>query len=271
MFTFAGAQQKEIDAYINDHWPRLEYTYQLILRHTPIGGNVLDIGAKPFVLSYMLDQAGYHYTGIGVSSGEKDLRQDQMKACSISPASNQPFTTILDDGKRKISLKLYETNIELNIWPFGDKSFDSLVWTETLEHLTSDPAFPWHQANRVLKQNGKLIFSVPNALYWVRAVQLLLGKNIDDPYSWHGPFGRHNRLYTPQEIATLAESHGFKVVTLSTHTFLPKKLPTLKRLLRQWINFSSTVLGKRKGRTIVAVFEKVRESKEVQRPAFLYH
>lgn len=271
MFTFEGAHKEEIAAYINDHWPRLEYVYNLVTKHVSARGHILDIGAKPFVLSYMLDRAGFDYTGIGVSSGEKDLRKDQTLACSVSPASNKPFHTVLNDGKKQIPLKLYETNIELNDWPFANCTFDGMIWTETLEHLTSDPAFAWQQANRVLKNNGVLIFSVPNALYWIRAVQLLLGKNIDDPYSWHGPFGRHNRLYTAKEIRSLAQLHGFKVISLQTHTFLQKEQPHLKRWIRQLVNLVSTLFGKRKGKTIVAVLAKVSDSKEVQRPAFLYH
>ena len=108
-------------------------------------------------------------------------------------------------------------------------------------------------------------------MYWIRALQLLFGKNIDDPYSWHGPFGRHNRLYTSKEIITLAELHGFKAIEIQTKTFLGSRLSWSQKVIRTLINILSLPFGKRKGRTIVAVLEKISESKEVKRPSFLYH
>lgn len=270
MFTFPGSNAEEIQRYIDDHKSRLDHSLQLAKIHTPPQGKILDIGAKPFVLSFMLREAGYDYTGIGVYSGEKDLRKNATEACSISPASNQKFEVRLETPNQTITIPLIETNIELNEWPLPPGGFDTLIWTETMEHLTSDPSHAWQQANKVLKTGGKLIFSVPNALYWIRAMQLLFGKNIDDPYSWHGPFGRHNRLYTAKEVRALAELHGFKLITLTTQNFLPRQ-SGLKQALRKLINILSIPFGKRKGKTIVAVFEKVRESEKVERPTFLYH
>jgi len=194
--SFPGSNEKEIKAYSNDHLPRLVETLHLVQHNTPTHGKVLEVGAKPFVLSSLLLQEGFDYAGIGVSGGEKDLRTDHEHACRTGKASGQKFMIALQVEEKKHDLPMYEVNIEMDMWPFPAQHFDSIIWTETLEHLTCDPSFAWHEANKSLKLGGKLIFSVPNALYWIRALQLLLGKNIDDPYSWHGPFGRHNRLYT---------------------------------------------------------------------------
>lgn len=272
MFTFEGGKAKEIEQYYHDHHTRLSYIRDQVVHYTPAQSKVLDIGAKPFVLSYQLLQLGFDYTGIGVSGQEKDLRQDTVLACSTGPTKNDNFTvTLTDDKKKTWSVPMHEVNIELNEWPFAKASFDTLVWTETLEHLTCDPSFAWHQANHVLKTDGILLFSVPNALYWVRAVQLLLGKNIDDPYSWHGPFGRHNRLYTIKEIKALAKLHGFEVVKIDTLTFIPEKQSILKRVAYKIITAVGKLTGKRKGKTIVAVLQKKSESKNPERPHFLYH
>ncbi len=270
MFTFAGSNTQEIQKYIADHKTRLKKTFDLVQKYTKASGKILDIGAKPFVLSFMLCEAGFDYTGVGVYSGEKDIRSNEIEAKSIAPASNKQFDISLHGENNVFIIPLIETNIELNQWPFKKASFNTLIWTETMEHLTSDPCFAWHQANLVLPPGGKLIFSVPNALYWIRAVQLLLGKNIDDPYSWHGPFGRHNRLYSVKEISKIAELHGFKRLEMTTLNFLPEQ-NGVKQLLRKIVNSASIIFGNRKGKTIVAVFEKVSESKDVIRPSFLYH
>ncbi len=269
--SFPGSNEKEIQSYSNDHLPRLLETLKLTEQYTPSRGKVLEVGAKPFVLSAMLLQKGFDYTGIGVSGSEKDLRTDHDHACSTGKVSGQKFAIALESGEKKWSLPMYEVNIEMDTWPFPERSFDTIIWTETLEHLTCDPSFAWHEANKRLKPGGKLIFSVPNALYWIRAIQLLFGKNIDDPYSWHGPFGRHNRLYTPQEIKKLAQLHGFETIYFTTKTFLPEHMSAKKKVLHTFINIPALLTGKRKGKTIVAVFEKKEESTMVERPDFLYH
>lgn len=269
--SFPGSNEKEIQSYSNDHLPRLTETLRLTEGNTPPGGKVLEVGAKPFVLSAMLLQKGFTYTGIGVSGSEKDLRNDHDHACSTGKVSGHKFSIELQTDEKKWSLPMYEVNIEMDVWPFPEKHFDTIIWTETLEHLTCDPSFAWHEANKRLRKGGKLVFSVPNALYWIRALQLLFGKNIDDPYSWHGPFGRHNRVYTVKEIKQLANLHGFETAYLTTKTFLPSHMSLKKKILHMLISIPALLTGKRKGKTIVAVFEKKEESTMIERPDFLYH
>ncbi len=269
--SFPGSNEKEIQSYSNDHLPRLLETLELTEQQTSSGGKVLEVGAKPFVLSAMLLKDGFDYTGIGVSGGEKDLRSDHENACRTGKVSGQKFTIDLQVEEKQYQLPMYEVNIEMDTWPFPERHFDTIIWTETLEHLTCDPSFAWHEANKRLKKGGKLIFSVPNALYWIRALQLLLGKNIDDPYSWHGPFGRHNRLYTPKEIKLLAQMHGFETKSLTTTTFLPQHMSRAKKIVHTLIAIPALLMGKRKGKTIIAVFEKKEESTMIERPDFLYH
>ncbi len=269
--SFPGANQTELAHYWDDHGNRLTAMAAIVKQHTPPKGLVLDVGAKPFFLSQLLIDQGYSYTGIGVSGKEKDLRTDQISACSTGPTENQKFSIALTSDTGTTEIPLYEVNIELNTWPFKNQTFDTLVWTETLEHLTCDPAFAWQQANRTLKTGGTLLFSVPNALYWVRAVQLLAGKNIDDPYSWHGPFGRHNRLYTIKEITTLAKLHGFEVDQISSCNFPEQTMSTKKKMVTTIAHTMGKLSGQRQGKTIVAILKKTTEAHTVQRPGFLYH
>lgn len=272
MFTFEGGKAPELENYYHDHHSRLSYIRDQVVHYTPAQSKILDIGAKPYLLSYQLLQLGFDYTGIGVSGGEKDLRQNSTLACSTGPTQNTAFkVTLTDEKEKQWVVPMYEVNIELNTWPFAKDSFDTLVWTETLEHLTCDPSFAWYQANQVLKPQGIMLFSVPNALYWVRAIQLLLGKNIDDPYSWHGPFGRHNRLYTIKEIKALAKLHGFTILQIDTMTFVPDNQSFLKRIAYKVITTIGAITGKRKGKTIVAVLQKNSSISSPQRPHFLYH
>ncbi len=46
--------------------------------------------------------------------------------------------------------------------------------------------------------------------------KVIAGENIYDPYSGYGPYGRHNREYTPQDLASLLSANGFNVESLFT-------------------------------------------------------
>lgn len=47
--------------------------------------------------------------------------------------------------------------------PFGDNSFDTILSTQVIEHI-SDPGLMMHEIHRVLKKNGHLILTAP--LFW---------------------------------------------------------------------------------------------------------
>ena len=49
--------------------------------------------------------------------------------------------------------------------PFQNKSFMKVVFYEVLEHL-DNPSLTLSEINRVLLKEGKLQFSIPNAMYW---------------------------------------------------------------------------------------------------------
>jgi hypothetical protein len=74
------------------------------------------------------------------------------------------------------------------------------------------------EIHRVLKRDGCLVLTTPNLLrlFYKRgnAARLLRGHNLYDPYSGYGPYGRHNREFTPQELTLLVEGCGFSVRSL---------------------------------------------------------
>jgi hypothetical protein len=46
--------------------------------------------------------------------------------------------------------------------------------------------------------------------------KIIAGENVYDPYSGYGPYGRHNREYTPQDLFSLLTANGFNVRTMFT-------------------------------------------------------
>jgi len=97
-----------------------------------------------------------------------------------------------------------------------------VICTEILEHLIMSPTHMLSEAHQVLKDNGTIIISTPNALYWNRISSLLRGTNIDAAYSAYGVYARHNRNYTMEELRDLLIGCNFAITNSESRTF--KKL-----------------------------------------------
>lgn len=66
-------------------------------------------------------------------------------------------------------------NIERELFPFADDSFDVVMSNQTLEHV-KEIFWILHEASRVLKVNGHLIIGVPNLASFHNRLLLLAGK-----------------------------------------------------------------------------------------------
>jgi SAM-dependent methyltransferase len=89
--------------------------------------------------------------------------------------------------------------------------FDVVLFCEILDHLLVDPVAALREIHRVLRPGGTLVLTTPNVARLESVARLLAGANIYDPYSGHGPYGRHNREYTMSELEQLLIAAGFVV------------------------------------------------------------
>ena len=190
--------EDELNEYLDTHYSRLNFILNLVKKFGKDSNedHIVDLGAKPYVFPTMLlNKTEAKISGVGYT-----IEPLPDKITSYVCAQPQKKKQLVIDGK---SFTMYQANIEMDKMPFGDDSIDAVICTETMEHLTFNPSFMLAEANRILKRSGYMFFSVPNALYWPRLIAFLFGKNIDDPYSFHGPGGRHNRLFTMKELRKL--------------------------------------------------------------------
>jgi len=102
-------------------------------------------------------------------------------------------------------------NVEKDLFPFDDATFDLVFCCEIIEHLLINPSHMLYEIHRVLKPGGYLVLSTPNVLRWGNLFALLRGRNIYDRYLGNGIYGRHNREYAADEISTLLEASGFQI------------------------------------------------------------
>ncbi len=99
--------------------------------------------------------------------------------------------------------------------PFRDDTFDSVILSEILEHVTDDLA-GLREVYRVLKPGGVVAITVPNANYpflWDpinKTLETLFGVHIQ-----HGPlagiWANHVRLYERDRLRAVVEKAGFLV------------------------------------------------------------
>jgi SAM-dependent methyltransferase len=93
-----------------------------------------------------------------------------------------------------------------NILPFKDNSFDYIVCLDVLEHLL-DPIRTLEEIHRIVKSNGRVIVSLPNDYHILNRIRFILNKPIYlDPFY---PYG-HLHLFTRNQAKKLL-SENFRI------------------------------------------------------------
>jgi SAM-dependent methyltransferase len=163
----------------------------------PRNTRVLEVGAAPFGMSLLMEK--FLFDRVEVTGFAEDGSKSPL-AVYVEPV---PF-----DQSR--TMKCFNT--ETTPWPFPNESFDLVVACEILEHLCLDPMHAMSEINRVLVPGGKLLVTTPNAVGISAMIRMITMRqpNSFAPYRLNSPYRRHNREFTPLEIANLFSDGGFK-------------------------------------------------------------
>lgn len=108
-----------------------------------------------------------------------------------------------------------QSDIEVDVFPFGDASFDVVVLGEVLEHLRVNPLHALRECLRVLRPGGHLVLSVPYVSPRHR-LRFALGReyqgDIVEAFRKLETMGHmgHFRLYTRSEVLKLLAYAGFR-------------------------------------------------------------
>jgi ubiquinone/menaquinone biosynthesis C-methylase UbiE len=105
----------------------------------------------------------------------------------------------LDLFRKRIGGPAFWVDVDAEPLPFGDDSFDVVVFAEVMEHVR----FPQHalgEIARVLKKNGRLVGSVPNSFRLRNRLRFLTGKSFEtDP--------THLRSYSHELLSKELSKH----------------------------------------------------------------
>lgn len=155
------------------------------LEFVPKQGNILEIGSYPFLITDELIQRGYNVTGIDKNPTNRS--------------------------------DIVQCDIETQMYPFKDNTFDIVLFMEVMEHLGVNPIHALKEANRVLKKDGIMILTTPNILRLQNLKSIILtGRQLETLKSlsqieWFGYIG-HIREYTQKELVDILQYCNFKII-----------------------------------------------------------
>ncbi|PJJ76584.1 ubiquinone biosynthesis O-methyltransferase [Thermoflavifilum aggregans] len=214
---------------------RLHFIRQQV-EHLPIYSTILDIGCGNGVISRYLGGMGFRVLGVDIS--EKAIDQ----ARKLNMWEHVRFEVM---HAEKLTME--------------GAQFDVIICSEVLEHL-DHPEVLLQQINKLLKENGKLIVTVPNGYgprellvtrptLYIRNQQPMLWNYLLKVKKIMGYRGTtvqsaadrldHVQFFTRRQLKNLAKSQGFVITRWSKSNFMEdvfpfsfftKRIPFLQRL-----------------------------------------
>ena len=119
--------------------------------------------------------------------------------------------------ERDINLLIWFGDVERQRLSWADQEADVVLMLEILEHFSVDPMFVLTEANRILKPQGTLVLTTPNAASETALLRLIAGKNPYLGLEYNGvDSNRHNRLYDAEELEQLLTCAGFSSAEVTT-------------------------------------------------------
>ena len=188
----------------------------LILRHVqPAGaGRILDVGCG----------RGFYARAIAAL---------YPQAAVVGVDYSNDYLTAAAEHTRGMAVQF--ARADARSLPFASGEFDAIVCSEVLEHIVEDGAVLM-ELNRVLRDEGLLLISVPNRQYpfmwdplnWV--LERVFGTHVPSHIWWlAGIWADHVRLYTSAELTGRVRAAGFALDNLWLTT--PRCLPFAHFLL----------------------------------------
>ncbi len=182
---------------LEELWSIERLRYRETLRWIPpapgASASLLDLGSSRPWLPFYQVLLDYQHIVLNTSYPESGFVTEHL-AVNDAPAAD-------------VSVSVFD--IERDVFPHADESFDTVLCLEVLEHLAVDPMAMMAEVNRVLKPGGTFVLTTPNAVRYSNVVNMCLGEH---PQSWSPYNGRdtnrHNREYTPAEIGRLFRAAG---------------------------------------------------------------
>lgn len=253
--------------YVESHLVRYRETANLIHQSEKEYHAILELGASwPWFFTRLLAQM-FPSSDIELAENRDPL---DPHGAGIAPETWHPIPCESKDGLEERKFRIRNFNIETEVWPYQNDSFDLIVCMELLEHLMVDPFWVFKEANRLLKDRGVFVLTTPNVAS-VEGIQRTVhgyAPYTYGVYSPYGGYGRHNREFAPKEIEQLARAAGFEIQVLETRNVYPQS-PVSDNLRKQILQLGAQ--SKFLNHTIFLQAAKDASVTVSKHPDFLFH
>ena len=187
--------------YLNTHCERFIYINNFInklYKKDRENIRILDYGSHTGVLGILLKDMGFN-----------------VKCCDLQEViekyrNNYTFNDIE-----------YKYLPESSKLPYGDNSFDLVIFTEILEHLYISPIDVLENIKGIVKPGGYLLVTTPNVMNLENKVKFLFNINIYQDiyrYCYNPRYSLHYREYTKKDLFKLFNNY-LKFKELKFHYF----------------------------------------------------
>ena len=254
ILSFVDPKNPDHLSYAETHLRRFVTTINRIPSPRKSSAKLLELGSCFFFTPAIKKFAGY-----------TDITCADWKEGAISGTVEKRVTKQFK-GNEEHSFTTTFFNAETEAFPYPDKTFQTIICCEMLEHFSRDPMHLFWEANRVLADDGLLFLTTPN-ITSVRAIEGLLTGY--PPYLWmkynlKDAAEQHYHEHTPETVKTFLAAAGFAVVELETEDVWAKSNPATLELLKE-LQFSAEL----RGDNIFVVGRKLSQPKE-RYPSSLY-
>lgn len=214
-----------------------------VQRYLPVGARILDVGCGPCDKTAILSLLGYRCAGY-------DDLQDEWHREQTNRARIDAFV-----GRFGIDLRQANGGAV----PFAPESFDMVMLHDVLEHLHNSPRELMNDVLELVRPEGLLFVTVPNAVNIRKRLDVLRGRSnlprFEMFYWLPDPWRGHVREYVRDDLEHLAGFLNLQVLKLRGCDHMIAKVPVpLRRpyrlvtaLVPGWKDSWSMVARKRPG------------------------
>lgn len=191
--------------YLEKHLPRLAKTLELV-PHSE-GGRALELGCYMQITPFLQRLCGY----------------SEVRGAYFGTPGTQDIKTLsFPDGDFTCLVDHFDA--ERDPFPYADGTFELVLATEIIEHMSFDPMHLLVESRRVLNEGGRLLVSTPNSASFATIAKALDGRTnpqIFPQYKRPDPMNPeigHVHEYTAYELCKTLEAAGFEIERLFTTT-----------------------------------------------------
>lgn len=171
---------------------------------------------------------GKHERLLEIGPGDGKLSKKLVDSGKVNSAYGLEYPGSAKPGEES-GLLMKTCDLQKDVWPFDDSTFDLIISNQVLEHVSNTDYFV-EETYRLLKNGGRAIISVPNLASWDCIISLILGWQpryamVSDKYIGIGvpydpkrgvkrvdPTHGHLRLFTVKALRELFEAYGFSTI-----------------------------------------------------------